>query len=336
MNKTVKRLMGLEIDEVSLVDRPANQHGLLTIAKRDEDENMPNLFDAEDNPVDETDLQVGDYVYDEAGNEFQYLDDDALAELQEQGVEIEDAEGEFEPEFGNELVGVGKAGTPAITGGMRSVSRVLGGAKRGILGQPGVAASSAEQRAVEGGRHLRRNRGKYLLGTGAGTGAVAGRYSKSAGAEVLEELSKALTDDDRAQVIAKFADRTERAERSAAAAWSVAKQLQEERELEEYIEIAKSYGVPGDPVEIGELLYNVAKSGDQRALETLHRTFSASGEIFDEVGYNGHQSGSEVMDAIGGMALETVGKSDLSVESAVVALLEANPEAYDQYLIENR
>jgi hypothetical protein len=32
--RTVKRLYDLEIDEISLVDRPANQHGLVAIAKR--------------------------------------------------------------------------------------------------------------------------------------------------------------------------------------------------------------------------------------------------------------------------------------------------------------
>ena len=33
MGRQVKRLSNLEIDEISLVDRPANQHGLVAIAK---------------------------------------------------------------------------------------------------------------------------------------------------------------------------------------------------------------------------------------------------------------------------------------------------------------
>jgi hypothetical protein len=76
MGRTVKRLSGLEIDEISLVDRPANQHGLVAIAKNDsQEEDMPTLFDADGNEVDESQLQVGDFVYDEDGVEYQLRDD---------------------------------------------------------------------------------------------------------------------------------------------------------------------------------------------------------------------------------------------------------------------
>ena len=65
MTRMVKRLSQLEIDEVSLVDRPANQHGLVAIAKNDQEDAMPDLFDAEGTPVELEDLQVGDFVYDD-------------------------------------------------------------------------------------------------------------------------------------------------------------------------------------------------------------------------------------------------------------------------------
>ena len=74
------QLSDLEIDEVSTVDRPANQHGLITFSKSTgmgegytEEVTMPGeneieVFDADGQPIDE--LAHGDVVYDQDGNEF--------------------------------------------------------------------------------------------------------------------------------------------------------------------------------------------------------------------------------------------------------------------------
>src|SRR5206468_4041215 len=129
MSKRVSRLLGLEIDEVSLVDRPANQHGVVTITKRDEDP-VDEIFDEQGNPIDPESLEAGDVFYDADGQKLQVLTEEQAAELE--GLEVPDDASELddyddqydEGDEGDEFVdprerqlaGVGKA-APAITGG---------------------------------------------------------------------------------------------------------------------------------------------------------------------------------------------------------------------------
>lgn len=76
--RTVKQVRDMEIDEISLVDRPANQHALVTIAKRaPEEEAMPDYFLEDGSAVDLDTLEPGDVVYDEEGNGFEYYEEDA-------------------------------------------------------------------------------------------------------------------------------------------------------------------------------------------------------------------------------------------------------------------
>lgn len=86
-----RNLRNMEIDEVSLVDKGANQHAMVTIAKRaTEEENMPDLYSEAGEPVDEDTLEDGDIVFDEEGQAYQFS-------LNEEGAE--------EPE----MAGVGKS-----------------------------------------------------------------------------------------------------------------------------------------------------------------------------------------------------------------------------------
>src|SRR4051812_46190129 len=128
MSKRVNKLLGLEIDEVSLVDRPANQLGLVTITKRDEGA-VDEIFDAEGNLIDPSTLQPGDYFYGPDGEEFRALTEDQVGWLEEQGIEIPDDLSELDDLFEGSDEGaddrepelVGKAGgAAAITGGASS------------------------------------------------------------------------------------------------------------------------------------------------------------------------------------------------------------------------
>lgn len=92
MPKQVKELSNIEIDEISLVDRPANQHAKVAIAKRaTEEDTVPDFFNENGQPVDLDALDFGAVVYDADGNAFQMVEDDE-AEVEE-----------------NELASVGKA-----------------------------------------------------------------------------------------------------------------------------------------------------------------------------------------------------------------------------------
>lgn len=371
MARTVKRLHDLEIDEVSLVDRPANQHAAVAFSKRDEEDSMPGIYDAEGVEVFEDELAHGDVVYDDSGNEFVFVDDAAAAELGGDGTSAElddqyDFDAADEGAYEGELAGVGKAFAPRLRA-------------RGRLGRMGVrqaaintrvdlaagahrsrqaansALSSRTSRAVDrtkawGQQSLSDNPRRWAGGAaggtalaGAGGGGVAYGHrdgiKKSLGDSVLEQLSKSLDDGDRDEVIAKAMDLVEEANLRAARAEQIAKSLADERDLDGYRQVAAGYGLPVDPDELGGVLKRAAEVLPDRDVAVLDRLFSAAGEqsvMFDELGYNGSSSGSNLLDEVNALALETVGKSGLSQEAATVALFEANPAAYDEYLREQR
>lgn len=318
--KTVKRLMGLEIDEVSSVDRPAAQHGLIAIAKRAED--TVSYFDSEGNEVDETQLQTGDVVYTDEGDERTYVDPDTYEQLLAEGLVDED-DAELEDADDNELVGAG-VGKAAGAGLLERGRQMFSEASYSRAGKPFLGTRN--RRLATAG------------GTAALSGAVAGRASKSMGAQVLEELSKALTEGQRDEIVAKAIDgmrgEVAKAQANAEQAWAVAADLAEQAERGRFIELAKSYdGVPVETDELAEILHTAATTLSKRQLDTLDRVLQAAGSAVatDELGYGGTSSGSDVMDAVQAMALEAVGKADLTQEQAVVALFEANPAAYDEY-----
>lgn len=356
MSKRVSRLLGLEIDEVSLVDRPANQHGLVTITKRDEDP-VDEIYDAEGNLLDPENLQPGDvfYAVDESGELAEF---EAVPADQDDDFQVPDDLSQ--EEYEDELAGVGKSAASAITGGAHSAfqtgrktaTRLLGdlrgGYGHGRAGHPttvymenGRGSDSARKL----GAHAGRNRNAYAAGGGSGAvGFAAGRRktttAKSLGAEVLTELSKAYTDGDRDQIVSKAiaqADsRASAAERRAQIAISKAQAIEDQREYEQYVELAKSYELPVDVNDLGEILQTIAKSGlSDEQLDTVDRIFLAAAEtrIYDEVGAGGIAP-SSVEEVVKAQAYELVGKNDLTVEQATVALYENNDRAYLEYLAE--
>ena len=105
MARQVRTVHDMEIDEISLVDRPANPHARVAIAKRatQEDAVPPDeIFDESGTEVSLDDLELGDVVYDAEGNAFRYT-----TESDPEGDEDPDPE----PEPARELAGVSKAFT---------------------------------------------------------------------------------------------------------------------------------------------------------------------------------------------------------------------------------
>lgn len=369
MGRMVKRLSQLEIDEVSLVDRPANQYGLVAIAKNHQEDDMPDLFDDQGNPVDESELQHGDYVYDEAGNEYAYTESDP----EEDGYDGYDGAEEYAED--GELVGkallpisrskvraAGRLGRMKAKDARRTASTGLQYAGRraeqgfdnqmlatqmflGRQGRRGARAASAGLAPV--GAHFGRNKDKYLLaGAGAAGGYGGSRVGKSFGGEVLEALSKALNDDERDTVISKAMDVVEDIAKRNEQLEEIVAELLDDREGQDFYEIAKSYEVPVETDELAGVLHRASQYLPDEDLEVLDRVLSGASEItksyFEEIGYGGPGgSNSDVMDQIAALADEAVvskglGESGLTREQAVAALFENNPEAYDQYLAETR
>lgn len=103
MAKRVREIRDLIIDEVSLVDKGANQHAAVTIAKSydGEEEQGMDIYDEQGNPLDADSLEDGAIVYGEDGQAylFEIGDEDGSDEV----------EAAYEEELEPELVGVGKA-----------------------------------------------------------------------------------------------------------------------------------------------------------------------------------------------------------------------------------
>lgn len=312
MARMVKRLSQLEIDEVSLVDRPANQHGLVAIAKNDQEEPMDELYDIDGNPVTEEQLEPGMRVYTADGTEYVYTETEG------------DAEGATEDEVVDqgELAGVGKGfNMPAQAAGL--------GARAQAAGAKGMAFGQRNRKALTAGAG------------GAAGGFVAGRVGKSFGDQVLESLSKALNEPERDAVIAKALERVDEVAKRNADLEATVGYLLGQREHEEFVELAKSYdGIPVEADELAGILQAVAPHVSQDQLQTLDRILTGASEVgkalYEERGYNGPGEVG-ILGQVLGMAQEAVVKNaelGVSPEQAVTAIFDTNPEAYEQYLSE--
>lgn len=134
-----KQVSDMEIDEISLVGRPANQHARVVIAKAQEDA-MPSYFREDGTPVTEDELQIGDSAFDAEGNEF------VMSPLEE------DADSD-------ELVTVGKSAfgattttteTPSLAALRDELSKALNDDDRDrVLSKAIEEVSKLEQRATQ-------------------------------------------------------------------------------------------------------------------------------------------------------------------------------------------
>lgn len=356
MGRMVKRLSSLDIDEVSLVDTPANQYGLVAIAKSHQEDGMAGeLYDESMELIPEDAvLQEGDLVYDEQGNEYevQFEDDDD-----------DESAGDFEDEYEPEYSQVGKFSFGSAAG---KVAEKVKGA--GEIGDEYVKQSLKPRMARYGEKarteqyKFQANPKKYLgehkraIGYGAGGTAAVGaggggavyarnrsKVGKSAGQEFLELISKAVSDEDRDEVIAKVVDDFAEVSKRNEDLEALVLDMYAEQELEQYATVAKGYGPIGlDEYELGGLLQRASHSMDPRDVETIDRLLAAHGQVskqlYAEQGIAGTGEPGGIMDQVFAVAGDVVSKAGggITQEQAFVELLQANPDAYDEYEAEQR
>lgn len=330
------KLVEMELDEISLVKRGANQHATVSIAKSlaSEEEEMGNLFFEDGTPVDEDDLELGETVFDEDGNAF-------LVEEDNEDDYEDDEDGDYEDDDvekslagrGAKLFGSAKnqfgAAKKAARGGWASGTGVRRGMNEPLSGS----------RAFNGAQHVSRNRNSYIAGAagvagaGAGTGVYANRRKDRVNKswDLREEFSKALTDGDRDEVIAKAFSQIEELEYSNNEALEIAKAEQELRVFNEYVGIAKSYTLPFEDEVVANAMMEAEAMLSEEAVDVIVKSFEIASQLIgEEIGYDG---GTEVMYAVNG-ALDEFGKSD--DPESIVKTLETNPELYDAYLAEQQ
>lgn len=262
MARPKNKLTNMEIDEISLVDKGANQHAMITIAKRaPEEETMPELYTEDGELLDENTLEDGQIVYDEDGTAYEFTFD------AEEGAEEREKETVGKSAFFDQK----KTETPS--------------------------ASSFTQ-------------------------------------QVMEELSKAYTDNDRDQVIAKALGRVEEIEKKYQQAEEIAKSERDLRLTREYISKAAEYNVPVDPNELGPVLYRMAESMSYEDCSVIAKCLDGAGAmIFEERGYIGGGDNTDVMSEVEAKAVE-IGKS--AAPENVVKVFDQSPESYDEYLASQR
>jgi hypothetical protein len=267
MPRPKNNLTDMEIDEISTVDKAANQHSRFVIAKRaPEEEEMPKLYNQEGQPLDEDQLEFGDIVYDDQGQAYEFVEDESAEHEQEQEKD--------EPV--PELASVGKS-------------------------------AFFEKQAPKPGSFT---------------------------SQVMEELSKAFSDNDRDQVIAKALGRVEELESQQRQAMEIAKSERDLRLTREYISKAAEYNLPIAPEELGPVLYRMAESMSFEDCSVIAKALETAGEIlFEETGYSGGGDNADVYSQVAAHAYDQFGKSEnFDSVSAINTVFDQNPDAYDEYL----
>lgn len=294
-----KLVQDMEIDEISLVDRPACQHAAVVIAKRhttqeDSVAAGTEYFDASGAAVDLATLQPGDVVADGDGNLFEYGTDDAATE----GDSVDDQDDQ--PETAQEL---GKA----ATGNRRSAAAFGAGAFRGGLSKSAPARTGAS--FVD---------------------------------EIRTELSKALTEDDRDAVISKALGRVGELEGQVGEFAEIAKSERNLRRLGEYTEVAKSYGVPVEPDELGLALMHAVDALSEQDCDVIHKALSSAGAAAEALLAENGLTGASNADPFRqieayledqeGQVAKAAGRAPVSKAAAVTEYFDDNPGDYDAYL----
>lgn len=157
-------------------------------------------------------------------------------------------------------------------------------------------------------------------------------------AGIRDELSKAVSESDRDQVLSKaftsLAKRAERAEAEVARATEIAKSERDLRLRREYIAKAAEYNVPVDPEVLGPVLMRATEALSFDDCAVIHKALSAAGELlFTEAGIDTRAATDDPMAEIDAFLEGEVAKSGggVSKAAATTAFFDSNPEAYDAY-----
>ena len=161
------------------------------------------------------------------------------------------------------------------------------------------------------------------------------KSGKSFSEQVMEELSKSYSDEDRDKVISKALGRVEELETRYQHAEEIAKSERDLRLTREYISKAADYNLPVDSNQLGPVLYRMAESMSYEDCSVIAKCLESAGEmLFQEIGHLGGGDNVDIMSQVEARAHE-IGKS-AGGSADIAAVFDSSPEAYDQYLAAQR
>ena len=149
------------------------------------------------------------------------------------------------------------------------------------------------------------------------------------------ELSKAVTDIERDEVVSKAFGTITSLQAQLAEATEIAKAEQNIRLTREYVEVAKGYNIPTSPEVLGPVLMRMADTMSDADCAVIHKALSGAGSaLFKEVGYIGGADNADVMSQVDAAIDAAISKSGATISKAeaTAEFFELHPEAYDEYL----
>lgn len=171
-------------------------------------------------------------------------------------------------------------------------------------------------------------------------------YNMDTGA-FLEELSKALRDEDQVEAVSKafaaqqnaFQEELSKRDAHVAELTEFAKAERDLRLEREFIAKAAEFDVPVAPEELGPVLKRAAESLDMEDFSVIVKCLDAAGAgeaLFGEFGKRGTADNADIFDMVDGAAEELTKNYDVTGAQAVTSVFEANPDLYDQFVANQR
>jgi hypothetical protein len=366
--KTVNKLSDLQIDEVSLVDRGANQHASVVLSKRDEDsEEVDKIspdpsavhIDGTEEDVEDDEKEVGKGFFSRLVEKFMSAESTTAHNGEGMIGDMSDVEKAFpgqDPRLA--MFGGQQPPPPAPQHPPFQMGAPAPGPQNAMPGAQGFPAGPGELAGqVQAGPPLPQEIVQYIQQLEQALAEAQGQNNQPSDHEedenvnpfgksldeldgdelgFLQELSKNLEDEDQREQIAKALELVEKANERAEQAEQVAKAEREYRLNQEWIAKAQAYShLPVSPEEFGPVLKKLSDALSDEELDMVTKALAASSEFvgtsFEEIGKRGI-AGYESVSKVDGMATELAKSENISKEQAVERVLEDHPELYDEYL----
>jgi hypothetical protein len=373
--KKVNKLSDLKIDEVSLVDRGANQHAAIVLSKRLEEED--DMGDVEKMDPDPTSADI-----------------DGIEGDDEETVEGDEVGKGFLSRLVEKMFTNGESTTSHDDGGtltdMSDVEKAIPGQDpRFMFGaqqpQPGVmppmqqagpapgpqnfmppgaeafpAAPGAAPAQMQAGPPLPQEVIQYIQQLEQALADAQGQNQPSGTQEeddvnpfgkslddmgddelgFLAELSKSLEDEETREQVNKALELVTKAQERAEEAERIAKAERDYRETQEYIAKARDFqGLPVSPEEFGPVLKKLHEALEDDEVDLVTKALGAASErvanYFSEVGKSTAGAGYETVSKVDSLAAEIAKNDGVTIEQARAKVFEDNPKMYDEYLAES-